>query len=175
MDQFRTAIATATTAACLVLTTQIASGQSSPPGNLGLRIPIERNAVRPDLAPMTPYVTQMPLQVPRLGGEIPGATGWPLAANRAPARSLADPVVAADSIGFYNDAGQTLSFQFVAGGASQKIELAARQIVTIQADAGGGDFKAIVGTGATDFQTTLSRGRIYVLRADGAKWVLAAF
>lgn len=178
MDRSRIAMAAATAAARLVVSTQIASAQSGPLiGNLGLRIPTEKNAIRPDFAP--PYVTQMPLQVPGLAGPGPAvqglAPGVPgISPGLVPIRSLADPTVAANSIGFYNGAGQTLSFQFVAGGTSQKIELTPRQILTIQVDAAGSDLKAIIGTGSTDFQTTLSRGTIYVLRADGGKWVLGA-
>lgn len=182
MDCLSTAVATA--GLILISAPQLASAQSASPGNLGLRAPnpqtaIERNAIRPDLAPMTPYVTQMPLQVPGLApGHVPTATGLAPNGNQGltvPVRSLAEPVVAANSVGFYNDAGQPLGFQFVVGGVSQKIELAPRQILTVQADAAGSELKAIIGTGNTDFQTVLARGKLYILRADGAKWVLAAF
>jgi hypothetical protein len=182
MDRFRTVTGVATTA-CLALTTQIALGQgASSVGNLGLRTPgaqttIERRAIGPDLAPMGSTMLQMPTQMPLLG-QSPGYVEPAPAANDVttmPVRALADPVVAANSVGFYNGAGLTLSFQFVAGGDSQRIELAPRQILTIPVDAGGNDLRAIVGTGNTDFQTTLSLGRIYVLRADGGRWVIAAY
>jgi len=181
MHRIRTAIATTTIATCLSLMPQMASGQS----NLGLRTPnmqmtIERGALRPDLAPEVfsaprmgsmPHLTS-PMQAP---GQTPGVGTRSDPSATLPSRFLADPVVAANSVGFYNDSGQKLSFQFISGGVTQKIELAARQVLTIQVDAAEAELKAIVGTGGTDFQTSLSRGKIYVLRADGAKWVLAAF
>lgn len=174
MDCLRTAITTA--GLILILSTQIASGQSAPSvGNLGLRAPnlqttIERNAIRPDLAPHV-FSPNLPTLAP--GHTSPSATMGTNVAASLPSRLLADPVVGATSVGFYNDAGQPLGFQFIVGGVAQRIELAPRQVLTV--DAANGDLKAIVGTGNTDFQTVLARGKIYVLRADGAKWVLAAF
>jgi hypothetical protein len=190
MHRIRNAVVTTTLATCLSLTTQTASGQSV--GNLGLRMPnlqtaIEKGAIKPDFAPdvfaapkmgslpgLTPGPSA-PGQAPGAGGPTPGVGSLGTRLPTPPPRSLADPVVAANSVGFYNDSGQKLSFQFISGGVSQKIELTPRQVLTIQVDAADAELKAIVGTGGTDFQTSLSRGKIYVLRADGAKWVLAAY
>jgi hypothetical protein len=182
MNRWQLSIALSTAGAGLVLGMQNSLGGSIE--NLGMRVP---NAVMPIITAPPHFtsgvganntlVQSVPGLTERLGS-TPSLVPNPFNPSIQPAvpqrRTLTDPVVAANNLGFFNGSDQALSFQLYVKGIPQRIELRAHQVLTVPIDDADGDLKAVVGTGANDFNIALSRGSIYVLRAESGRWILAA-
>lgn len=156
--------------------------------NLGLRVPTTGgpttnrigvssdlqglNATRPQLAdPGTGMVIMAPIgagNMQGLGVPLETTSAMPYAATRI----LANPVVANNNVGFFNSSETTLSFSLETNGASRIIQLAPRQVLTVEVDLTG-DIAGTIGTGATHTAMPFARGAIYVLRANAGQWVFA--
>ncbi|MEZ2146370.1 hypothetical protein AAE026_29350 [Bradyrhizobium sp. DN5] len=164
--------------------------QSAPPSyaqlnlnieNYGMRIPQPATPSRelsgrnntfniPGLAPTPGAVAPVVVQVP---GVTPGATTMaPIVTSRR--RSIEDPTVSKNNIGFYNESSdQTLKFQLLVGGASRTVTLQPHQVITIDVDPPA-ELKGVLNTDGRDpSETPFSLGELYVLRAEGGKWVFA--
>lgn len=129
------------------------------------------------------------MQVPDLAPEVwPGRTAGPSSPSTAPTlpdddpssvipaprRVLTNPSVAPNHVGFFNDSSSTLTFKLVVGTEATSITMGPRQILTIAIDDASAKLTGSIQTGSTPNSLDLSRGGIYVLRAQGDHWVLAA-
>ena len=143
--------------------------------NLGIRIPSP--IVAPQSAPRS--VEMAPAWSPQsTPGILPGLSAapslTPLPAGGVP-RLVLDPIVAKDSLGFYNNSDQALGFKLQMGASARIITLQAREILTIKISEPAGEIRGTIGTGTSDSSSILSGGEIYVLRADSGRWVFAKF
>ncbi|MHC2289860.1 hypothetical protein [Bradyrhizobium barranii] len=148
--------------------------------NYGLRIPQPTAPARefsgrnstfnvPGLAPTPGAVAPVVVQGP---GGTPGATMVvPVTPRR---RGIEDPIVSKDNIGFYNGSSdQTLKFVLMVGGAPRTVTLQPHQVMTIDVDPRA-ELKGVLNTDGRDpSDTPFTSGELYVLRAEGGRWVFA--
>lgn len=119
-----------------------------------------------------PSTRASPAQVP---AQVPG--GGPAAGTiftELPVKSLASPVVGKEFIGFYNSANQPISFVVASEGATQKVDLVSHEILTLRYP-GAATVTGTIGTGDIDATENFARGTIYMIVAQGGRWIFRPF
>jgi hypothetical protein len=88
-------------------------------------------------------------------------------------RSLPDPVVGDNSIGFYNSSDSTLHFTVEVATKETAFDLVPHEVKTIDLPEGS-TAKGTIPTLDTSEELALSTGVIYVLKSQGGRWVFSA-
>lgn len=129
----------------------------------------------PDITAMPPEWSPQPYR-PGTGAQYytsqPGYITPDILRPTPSSRSLSDPKVNGKSVGLFNTSSQSLSFYLTVGTERRQITLEPNEIVTVTIPENV-ELKGVVGTGSSDHTTTLSRGEIYLLRAQSGSWVFS--